>query len=134
MKVTLLTHTPNPQQVVAAAARLCYSDSGIDELMQLDGPAREKLIAKILKSGHFSVLENATFSFGIEGISRACSHQLVRHRLASFSQQSQRYVKTVNDNFGFDPNYQDQCVWPESIMNAPDAHALCYRTQKRPAS
>ncbi|MBW2477878.1 MAG: FAD-dependent thymidylate synthase [Deltaproteobacteria bacterium] len=92
MRVQLLSYTPQPEQVVAAAARLCYSDSTIDHLL---GQAEEqiaKLLAKILELGHYSVLEHASFTFGIEGISRACSHQLVRHRIASFSQQSQRYV------------------------------------------
>ena len=92
MFVQLLTHTPDPERVVAAAARLCYSDSSIDELMGRETAEQEKLLRKILGLGHFSVLEHASFSFGVEGISRACSHQLVRHRLASYSQQSQRYV------------------------------------------
>ena len=92
MLVSLLSHTPNPEQVVAAAARLCYSDSSIDKLMGLDAEKAEVLLQKILSLGHYSVLEHASFTFGIEEISRACSHQLVRHRLASYSQQSQRYV------------------------------------------
>jgi len=92
MDVQLLTHTPDPERVVAAAARLCYSAAGIDQLLEKSRSAQESLLKKILELGHFSVLEHASFSFGIEGISRACSHQLVRHRIASFSQQSQRYV------------------------------------------
>ena len=92
MLVQLLTHTPNPEQVVAAAARLCYSDSSIEQLLERKPEQAAKLIQKILALGHLSVLEHASFTFGIEGISRACSHQLVRHRVASFSQQSQRYV------------------------------------------
>ena len=92
MLVQLLTYTPNPEQVVAAAARLCYSDSSIEQLLGQGQDQMAKLLEKILQLGHFSVLEHASFTFGIEGISRACSHQLVRHRIASFSQQSQRYV------------------------------------------
>ncbi len=92
MLVQLLTHTPNPEQVVAAAARLCYSDSSVEQLLGQEPEQAAKLLRKILDLGHFSVLEHASFTFGIEGISRACSHQLVRHRIASFSQQSQRYV------------------------------------------
>jgi thymidylate synthase (FAD) len=79
---------------VALASRLCYSPIGIAELEE--SWTEEKagtLIDKIMALGHFSVLEHAVFTFGIEGISRATSHQLVRHRLASYSQQSQRYVK-----------------------------------------
>lgn len=92
MLVQLLTHTPDPEQVAAAAARLCYSASSIDRLLDQDAAQRQALLEKILALGHHSVLEHASFTFGIEGISRACSHQLVRHRVASFSQQSQRYV------------------------------------------
>ena len=85
MRVQLLTHTPDPEKVVAAAARLCYSPSSIEELMGRKKSEQEALLEKILELGHLSVLEHAAFSFGIEGISRACSHQLVRHRLASYS-------------------------------------------------
>ncbi|MDP1808252.1 MAG: FAD-dependent thymidylate synthase [Actinomycetota bacterium] len=94
MSVTLLANTPNPERVVAAAARLCYAPVGAADLIEgLTGEEVGKLLRTILKSGHLSVCEHATFTFAIEGISRACSHQLVRHRVASYSQQSQRYVK-----------------------------------------
>jgi len=92
MVVQLLTHTPDPERVVAAAARLCYSAADIDQLLEKSLAEQQGLLQKILSLGHFSVLEHASFTFGIEGISRACSHQLVRHRIASYSQQSQRYV------------------------------------------
>lgn len=92
MRVSLLTHTPDPERTVAAAARLCYSDAAIGELMERGASDRAAFLRKILSLGHLSVLEHASFTFGIEGISRACSHQLVRHRIASYSQQSQRYV------------------------------------------
>jgi thymidylate synthase (FAD) len=92
MLVQLLTHTPDPEQVVTAAARLCYADASIDMLLGQAPEQSARLLQKILRLGHFSVLEHAVFTFGIEGISRACSHQLVRHRIASYSQQSQRYV------------------------------------------
>jgi thymidylate synthase (FAD) len=92
MRVQLLTHTPDPEQVVAAAARLCYSEASIGQLLERAPEQAPRLLRKILDLGHLSVLEHANFTFGIEGISRACSHQLVRHRIASYSQQSQRYV------------------------------------------
>ena len=98
MRVQLLSYTPDPEQVAAAAARLCYSSSDIVQLMERSRDDHAALLAKILDLGHFSVLEHASFSFGIEGISRACSHQLVRHRIASYSQQSQRYV-AVRERF-----------------------------------
>lgn len=113
MKVELLTHTPDPQGVVAAAARLCYSDAGISDLMAAGAKGELKgLLKKILDLGHYSVLEHAVFTFGVERISRACSHQLVRHRVASYSQQSQRYV-AADASFGR--------VTPPSIADNPAA-------------
>ncbi|MEN3054766.1 MAG: FAD-dependent thymidylate synthase, partial [Candidatus Methanosuratincola petrocarbonis] len=94
MKVTLLSHTPDPERVAAAAARQCYSKfSAAKAYSGLSQDDIRRLLRKIIASGHLSVLEHASFTFVIDGISRACSHQLVRHRIASYSQQSQRYVK-----------------------------------------
>lgn len=81
MKVTLVAHTPNPLYVCAEAASVCY-----------DSEPSLKIVKGCIRSGHTSVLEHASFTFKIEGISRSCSHQIVRHRIASYSQQSQRYV------------------------------------------
>jgi len=93
MNVELLQYTPEPEKTVALAARLCYSPASIGRLReQLDTSGIETLLDKIMSLGHHSVLEHASFTFGIEGISRVTTHQLVRHRIASFSQQSQRYV------------------------------------------
>ncbi|MDE6092771.1 MAG: FAD-dependent thymidylate synthase, partial [Ruminococcus sp.] len=99
MKVNLISHTPDPERLAATAAKLCYSSSDIDSLR--DGLTEEKtrsFIDMLVSVGHESVMEHVSFTFGIEGISRACSHQLVRHRIASYSQKSQRYV---NEN-GFE--------------------------------
>ena len=93
MLVSLLNYTPDPERTVCLAAKLCYSDSTISGLAEkVAGISYEKFLGKILKMGHLSVLEHASMTFGIDGISRTTSHQLVRHRLASYSQQSQRYV------------------------------------------
>jgi thymidylate synthase (FAD) len=93
MNVTLIEHTPNPERTVALAARLCYSPVSIGELREkLESADIEKFLDKIMSLGHHSVLEHVSFTFAIEGISRVTTHQLVRHRIASFSQQSQRYV------------------------------------------
>jgi thymidylate synthase (FAD) len=93
MEVQLLANTPFPEEIVSAAAKGCYSSHPsayeFDEAYP-DGLA--KYLNGVIKSGHLSVIEHAVFTFSIEGISRACSHQLVRHRIASYSQQSQRYV------------------------------------------
>lgn len=93
LKVILLRHTPNPEETIAMAARLCYSPSDITALRErIETKDQKVFVEKLMKMGHMSPIEHASFTFAIEGISRACSHQLVRHRLASYSQQSQRYV------------------------------------------
>jgi len=92
-KVTLLAHTPDPERTVAFAAKLCYSSSGIEDLR--DGLTEEKIssfVKMLADMGHESPIEHVSFTFGIEGVSRSMTHQLVRHRLASYSQKSQRYV------------------------------------------
>jgi thymidylate synthase (FAD) len=102
MKVRLINYTKDPEKIVAQSARLCYSELSVEDLeKELTNESIIKLIKKIIKLGHYSVLEHATFTFAIEGISRVTSHQLVRHRLASFSQQSQRYVKINREGFPY---------------------------------
>lgn len=93
MKVKLLTYTKDPEKTVAAAAKLCYSKSDISTLM--DGLTDEKVanfLEKLSNLGHASPLEHASFTFGIEGVSRSFLAQISRHRIASLSVQSQRYV------------------------------------------
>ena len=94
MRVNLITYTPEVEKVVYTAARTCYSEKMPMEILENehDKKQQEQLLKRILATGHHSVLEHASFCFEISGISRAASHQIVRHRLASFSQQSQRYV------------------------------------------
>ena len=94
MQVELLYHTPDPERAIATAARLCYAPVGASELMETMPEDRVKsVLSTIMKSGHFSTLEHASYTFAVDGVSRALTHQLVRHRIASFNQQSQRYVK-----------------------------------------
>ncbi|MDH5202547.1 MAG: FAD-dependent thymidylate synthase, partial [Nitrospirota bacterium] len=93
LNVILLRNTTNPEETIAMAAKLCYSPSDITELKKkIESKNQKTFIEKLVKIGHMTPIEHASFTFAIEGISRACSHQLVRHRLASYSQQSQRYV------------------------------------------
>lgn len=102
LTVVLLNSTPNINETIAAAGRLCYSNSTIGDLIMKfynEGDSAAKMVHKLVKLGHLSVLEHVSFTFGIEGISRACTHQLVRHRLASYSQQSQRYVRADDPNY-----------------------------------
>ena len=92
-KVTLLTYTPQPEKTVAMAAKLCYSPSSIDQIGE--GLTEEKtasFVQMLAEIGHESPIEHASFTFGIEGVSRSLLAQITRHRIASFSVQSQRYV------------------------------------------
>ena len=93
MKVSLISHTPNPQWLIETCARISYDSKN----EPFDPKVNSDFIRKLIKNGHESPLEHASATFLIEGISRACSHQIVRHRLASFSQKSQRY--TSEDDF-----------------------------------
>ena len=88
MRVKLLAYTQNAEAICAAAGKSCYSERSSMELV--DAPNPGKVLGKIVGMGHHSVIEHAVFTFSIEGVSRSLTHQLVRHRVASFSQQSQR--------------------------------------------
>ena len=87
MKIELIAHTPDPELVIANAARTCYDSA------QKDLESSRKMIKAIVKSGHESCVEHATATFRLSEVSRVLTHELVRHRLFSFSQRSQRYVK-----------------------------------------
>lgn len=118
MGVHLIAHTPGPERVIAAAARLCYSASSAAELVEsLSHAEVSKLIKIILRSGHMSVCEHASFTFAIDGISRACSHQLVRHRLASYSQQSQRYVRLSDPRVIYPPDIEAEGGEPKRLFD-----------------
>jgi thymidylate synthase (FAD) len=94
MNIKLIAHTMQPETVVAAAAKLCYSKSNAVDIMDnLDQEATDRFLGHLVGLGHASPIEHASFTFAIEGVSRVLTHQLVRHRIASYSQQSQRYVK-----------------------------------------
>ena len=100
LNVKIITHTINPELVIATAGKLCYSPSNIDDLMEKQtDEGIEKFVNMITSIGHGSVLEHASFTFAIEGVSRSLTHQLVRHRIASYSQQSQRYVKETEFDY-----------------------------------
>lgn len=100
-KVNLLRYTASPEQTVALAAKLCYSDADIDTLIQsVDSSDTAKFIKMLINLGHLSPIEHASFTFGIEGVSRALMAQFTRHRIASFSIKSQRYVG-ADKNFNY---------------------------------
>lgn len=94
LKVKLIQYTPEPEKTIAASAKLCYSAVGVDEIMSnLTEENTDKFLNMLMSYGHQSPIEHVSFTFAVEGVSRSLTHQLVRHRLASYSQQSQRYVK-----------------------------------------
>jgi len=100
MDVRLLNHTPDPERAVAVAARLCYAPVGAAELMEhMDDASVRKVLKVIMESGHHSALEHASYTFALDGVSRSMTHQLVRHRLASYNQQSQRYVSFTEEPY-----------------------------------
>lgn len=112
MQVQLIAFTPEPEKVVAASAKLCYSAVGVDKITDdLTEEAVEKFLEMLMSFGHQSPIEHVSFTFAIEGVSRVLTHQLVRHRLASYSQQSQRYVKLE----------QFEYITPPAIAANPDA-------------
>lgn len=124
MKVRLIAHTPQPEKVVAAAAKLCYASAGIDDL--LEGLSEEKsreFVEMLATLGHESPTEHASFTFGIEGVSRSLLAQITRHRMASFSVQSQRYVQL--DGFEY--------VTPPEVAEVPEAQALLEDAMQRDA-
>ena len=115
MKVKLIAHTPQPEVVVAAAAKLCYANAEIEDLLEGLTPQKSREFVKMLSQlGHESPTEHASFTYAIEGVSRSLLAQITRHRLASFSVQSQRYVKM--DHFEY--------VIPPEIETIPEAKAV----------
>ena len=123
-KVKLIRYTPAPEELVAMAAKLCYSASDLDDLGE--GVAKKdqtKFINRLMDMGHLSPVEHASFTFGIEGVSRSFLAQITRHRIASFSVQSQRYVALGDDETGFD------YIVPPAIEALGEEDAAEYRRQ-----
>lgn len=115
MKVTLLAHTPEPEKIIASAAKLCYSAATIDDVMaKVDDEEASRFVNMLASYGHESPIEHVSFTFGIEGVSRALLAQITRHRIGSFSVQSQRYVRE-----GF-----FEYVTPPEIEKMPKAKEL----------
>ncbi len=120
LKVRLITCTPQPDQIAALAARVCYSSEDNEEIERfVNSNDQEAFLNGIMASGHLSVLEHATFTFAVEGVSRVLLAQLTRHRIASFSVQSQRYVSM--ENFGY--------IIPPSIRELGDEAVKEYSHQ-----
>lgn len=111
MEVRLVAFTPDPEIVAAAGAQTSFKDKPAHELFEkMDTEKARKTLRKVVGYGHVSVIEHANFTFAISGVSRSLTHQLVRHRVASYTQQSQRYVKV-------DPSKDDWYVIPHTIKD-----------------
>ena len=122
LKVKIIAHTPEPDKVVAQAGKLCYSAVGVDQIIQkLTEEEIARYVNMLASIGHESPLEHVSFTFAIEGISRACTHQIVRHRIASYSQQSQRYVKLE----------QFEYIIPPAIEKNPEAKRIFIEAMER---
>jgi len=127
IKVHLIAYTPEPERTVAAAARLCYSPLGASELYEdLSAKEIKSLIKRLRKMGHTSTFEHAQFTFAIEGVSRVLTHQLVRHRIASYSQKSQRYVNEDSFDYIIPPSIKDNLealkIFEEQMESARQAY------------
>lgn len=121
--VRLLEVTQNAIALIYAACRQCYSQKFAGDLFdQKDEDARKQadFIKKVIASGHESPLEHVKFTFAIEGVSRALTHQLVRHRMASYSQQSQRYVKETNFDYIMPPSIASDGALKEEFLKTMD--------------
>lgn len=128
MKVTLLNYTKNPDRICAAAAQSCYSEKGASELFDSTTEDRaKKMIKKVVGMGHLSVVEHAHFTFSVEGVSRSLTHQLVRHRIASYSQQSQRYVSMGKAEYVIPPSIAANPATKRLYMQAMDNAWRAYR-------
>ena len=100
--VKLLHYPPEAEKLAAMAAKLCYSPAHIDDIADdLTSEKSAAFLQKIVDLGHLSTVEHASFTFGVEGVSRTLLAQLTRHRIASFSVQSQRYVSYSDGGFGY---------------------------------
>ena len=121
LKVELLRHTPMPEETISLAAKLCYSKASISDLKErISSKDQSAFIEKLMGMGHESVMEHVSFTFGIEGVSRVLLAQLTRHRIASFSVQSQRYVSYEN-GFGY--------IIPDSIASLGEEAVRKYHEQ-----
>ncbi len=111
-EVTLVRATAESTELIASAAKLCYA-ADADTVLRQDGAEAEKFVALLKRLGHMSPIEHATFTFYIEGVSRAMTHQLVRHRIASYSQRSQRYVAHEHFDYVIPPQLEGKKVFSD---------------------
>lgn len=127
LKVELLRYTPDGEKLIASAAKLCYSAVGIKEIEEgLTPENTESFLDMLVDLGHESPIEHISFTFGVEGVSRVLTHQLVRHRIASYSQQSQRYVKLENFEYIIPPAIENDNAAKEIFIEAMEKDTEYY--------
>lgn len=127
LKVELLRYTPDGEKLIAAAAKLCYSPVGISQIEEgLDDDKVESFLGILMDMGHESPIEHVNFTFGIEGVSRTLTHQLVRHRIASYSQQSQRYVRLSQFEYIVPPNIENNEIAKKLFIKAMEEDQKYY--------
>ena len=127
MKVRLLAHTPEPERLIAAAAKNCYSSTDVDGI--LDGLTEEKtdsFLRMLTDIGHESPIEHASFTFAIEGVSRSLLAQITRHRMASYSVQSQRYVREHGFEYVLPPEIEKIPAAREKFIQAMEDDQRTY--------
>ena len=128
MNVRLLRYTEDAELLCSAAAHSCYSKSTSGELIDaMDRETAERRLEKVLSRGHQSVMEHASYTFSLEGVSRVLTHQLVRHRMASYSQQSQRYVSLEEADFVMPPSIDDDDASRNRFKGLMDRIWAAYR-------
>lgn len=129
MSVTLLKYTPEPQEIIAMGAKLCYSSASIQVLKRgIETKSQESFLERLLDYGHLSPIEHASFTFGVEGVSRSLLAQITRHRIASYSVKSQRYISETSADqedgvFGY--------IIPPSIENLGTEYVKIYKDQMK---
>ncbi len=127
MKVKLLRYTPDGEKLIASAAKLCYSPVGVDEIeANLNVDNIDSFLNMLIDMGHESPIEHVSFTFAVEGVSRTLTHQLVRHRIASFSQQSQRYVKLDQFEYIIPPAIEENEKAKEIFLKAMQEDQKAY--------
>jgi thymidylate synthase (FAD) len=135
LKVELLSHSADPEGIVVAAIRQCYSSVGAKELKKKTSKEiRERLIKQVVESGHTSTLEHASFTFAIDGVSRVTEIHLIRHRIASFSIQSGRYVKRGDAAYKIPPKIkllEDKKLYKKYLKHLDNSQELYNELTKK---
>lgn len=136
LQVELLAHTPDALSLIYAAFRQCYHAGFVGDMWpkllkgEIDRQKQADFVEQVMASGHVSPIEHVSFTFAVQGVSRALTHQLVRHRIASYSQQSQRYVDGSNFDYILPPSIAASEQAKERFVRCIDDIGRAYREIK----